>query len=107
MIAIKITGPIFTVNSTPNTVPTNAATGSNAAQNTESGGYGNSTVGGATFVYLVNGNSANANVTVANSSGNIGTLLMLSNTFITLTKGAYETIVSTPNTIATPIAKLW
>jgi hypothetical protein len=103
---IKIVGPIFTVNSTPNTVPTNAISGGNVTTNTESGGIALGPLGGATYLYIVNNGAASSNVTVgyANGSANVGTVMLLANQVMFLAKGAYETVVATPNVVATPIA---
>ena len=81
---IKIAGPQFTVNSTPNTVPSNAGAGS-------------------TLLYLLNNNASVSNVTVTNNSSNTGTITMLPNTVLFIEKYTNDTIQASANLLATPI----
>lgn len=102
---IKLTGNTFVVNSTPNTVPTNAPSYISApTPNTASGGVAPATAGGATVLYIVSTGSAGiANVTVANSGVNTTITMAVPDTMI-LTKYAHDLISSMPNVYATPIA---
>jgi hypothetical protein len=114
---IKITGPQMAVNSTPNTVPTDAANG--YVQNTGPAPYGANTynnsgvalgtVGGATCVRILNVDSGLIVITVANSAGvNVGSFTIASMEGEYLRKGPYDTIASNSasgaNVLATPIA---
>ena len=107
---IKIAGPIFTVNATPNTVLTNITAGAiPPTPNTDSGGVAPSVQpGGASLLYIMNTGTGSANVVVANNGVNTGTVIVFSNTTIWLAKYPYDTIVASNNStvFATPVAKL-